>query len=578
MKIAKKNRSRFFARGILLCLLLYPVLSFSSIKQEPYTKADSIRIEALSKFLPVLPRGFGYSVSNRAEWEKIAQLPQFSKVVATAETYLTKEFPAWNDSLYLQFSQIGIRPPGQKMMNDRLAWLSPLVWAECIENKGRFIPLIEKVLLELTQQKAWTLPAHDADLGNFNNKEFTVDLAAASNGFEYAQALFMLGDKLSSETKQIVIAKLYERLFNPVKKSLLTGQGHTWLSRTNNWNSVCIEGVCGAALAVIKSPIERAFFVRMAEKYAPNSVDGFSDDGYCSEGLSYYNYGFGRYIQLRELLWQATSGEIDLFNYEKMKRIAAYGPNIEIWNNSYPYFSDCPAGTTASDWVLWYCSRNLGLGIEKYDTLDFREPARLVEGTMKTFPNSASLSKPVNGNSLKPGIRSFFEISGILISRPFEGSSCMMAAAFKGGHNAENHNQNDVGSYAVVLGSKQIMGDAGGPLTYTDKTFSDLRYTLYKSLGSYGHPVPVINGIEQAEGRNAQAIIKETLFTREEDRMTIDMTSAYPDSSLKKLERTFILNRNGFGTVHVADEFVFSIPGVFETAVTTRSKVSYNFV
>lgn len=549
-------------------------VSSNRIKQAPYNSKDSIRIQNIAKMLPVKPTGFGFPISNRDEWNKVASLSRFKNVVSEAEKFLNMPYPDWSDSLYLVFSEKGTRPSGQKMMKDRLAWLPPLVWAECIENKGRFLPVIEMVLQELTQQKAWTLPAHDRSLSNFNGTEYTVDLAAASNGFEYAQALYMLGGKLNSETRKIVINSLYECIFNPVKKSLLTGQGHRWLSRTDNWNSVCIEGVCGAALAVLDDPLERAFYVRMAEKYAPNSVSGFSEDGYCSEGLGYYNYGFGRYIQLRELLWQATDGKIDLFKNEKMKRIAAYGPNIEIWNNSYPYFSDCRNETTASEWVLWYCSRNLGLGIEKYDTLDFRGPARLVEGTLKTFPNSASLSSLQTGNPLKPGIRSYFEVSGIVVSRPIPESDCNIAAAFKGGHNAENHNQNDVGAYTIVVGDQQIMGDAGGPHTYTNKTFSDVRYTLYKSLGSYGHPVPVVDGVEQVEGREAEAVVLKTDFTNDKDVFKVDFTSAYPSEKLKKLIRTFELDRTGKGQVTVTDEFKLKKKAEFETSITTRSTVT----
>ena len=563
---------------IALSIVVYsftePTQIIKRVLQEPYTKSDSIRIQQISKILPVHPKGFGEPCSNREAWEKIAAKPSFKDVISMGEKYLGRPFPEWNDSLYLQFSKIGIRPAGQKMMGDRSSWFAPLVWAECIENKGRFIPVIEMVIRELSQQKSWVLPAHDSGLTTFNGTGNTVDLGASGMAFEFAQALYMLGDKLSTKTRNLLTENLYKRIFNPVKQSLLTGKGHPWLARADNWNSVCLAGVCGAALAVIKDPAERAFYVRMAEKYAPNSVTGFSDDGYCSEGLGYYNYGFGKYIYLREILWRATSGKIDLFNGEKMRKIGSFSANIEIMNGSYPYFADCRNETTASDWVLWYCSRNLGLGLVKYDTLSFGDPAGLVEGTMLSFPNSASLSQPKTNHTFKLGIRTYFEISGILISRPLPGSACNIAAAFKGGNNAENHNHNDVGSYAVVVGNQQVMGDAGGPYAYTNKTFSEVRYTLYKSLGSFGHPVPRMNEIEQAEGASAAAKVLQTSFSDSEDVYKIDIKSAYPDKSIEKLTRTFILDRTAKGSVSATDEFRLSQEGIFETAITTRSAIT----
>lgn len=50
----------------------------------------------------------------------------------------------------------------------------------------------------------------------------------------------------------------------------------------------------GAALALLQDKEERAYFVAAAEKYYVYGMKGYSDDGYCSEGVGYYNYGFAR--------------------------------------------------------------------------------------------------------------------------------------------------------------------------------------------------------------------------------------------------------------------------------------------
>ena len=62
----------------------------------------------------------------------------------------------------------------------------------------------------------------------------------------------------------------------------------------------------------------------------------------------------------------------------------------------------------------------------------------------------------------------------------------------KGGHNAEMHNHNDVGSYTVVIGDQPVLADPGTEI-YTKRTFTEHRYDS-PVLNSYGHPVPVIGG------------------------------------------------------------------------------------
>jgi hypothetical protein len=459
------------------------------------------------------------------------------------------------------------------MMSDRSGWLGPLVIAECLENKGRFIPTIDMVLKEIIGQKSWTHPAHDRNKENFEGRNYTVDLGAAGLGHSIGQALYLLDDKLSTKIRKEVLDALYTRIFNPVLRSIETkNSDNWWLTTTNNWNAVCLAGVTGAALAAIPEKVNRAKFLAIGEKYSKNSVIGFTDDGYCTEGLGYFAYGFGHFILLREEILQATKNEIDLFSDAKIKRIAAYAPNMEIMNNIYPSIADCRVGTKAPDDILWYCSRNLGLGLERYDTLTIKgSPSNLVTGLMYAFPNSVSLSKPSAGNSeYSPGIRSDFNYAGVLIVRPVTGTSCNIAAALKGGNNNEHHNHNDVGSYTIVVGDELLMGDPGGPFVYRSNTFGSERYTAYKNLASYGHPVPLVAGEQQFPGKEAEAKILKKSFSEKKDLFVMDIASAYKVGGLK-LIRSFTYDRRNEGKLTVRDDFSFSKDETFETALITRA-------
>jgi hypothetical protein len=540
----------------------------------PLVPLDMQRVAQIAAMLPAAPQGFGESYHNRQAWDKLRQNPKYAKAIKTAEGYLNKPFPAWNDAQYLLYFTKGTRPEGEKMMGDRLAWLAPLVWAECLENKGRFVPTIQMVLTELIHQRSWSLPAHDKKRQNFDGRNYTVDLGASGFAHALGQALYMLDDKLNPQLRTEVLAQMDKHVFAPVLRSVAEhNNDHYWLTVTNNWNSVCLSGVTGAALAAIADKQERAKFVAIAERYSKNSIAGFTDEGYCTEGLGYYAYGFGRYILLRENVLQATHIGIDLFADPKIKRIAAYAPNLEIINGVYPTIADCHMGMKAPAVVLWYCSRNLGLGLKQYDNLNFTgATSNLVEDVMLAFPNSATQSKvTASASELAPGLRSYFKDAQVLIERPKENSTGVLGAALKGGNNNEAHNHNDLGSFSLVVGDELLMGDPGGPFTYTAKTFSAERYT-YKLLASYGHPVPLVAGVQQQPGAQAQAKILSTRFTDKQDEFVMDISSAYAVPALKKLVRTFTYNRDDLGSLTVKDDFEFKGSQSFELALITRVK------
>jgi len=542
----------------------------TAIMLEP---VDTMRVMQIAAMLTEKPTGFGQNYHNRKAWDSLSNKTEYQQVIINAGDLLGKPFPEWNDEAYLTYFTKGTRPEGQKMMSDRSGWLGPLVIAECLENKGRFIPTIEMVLKEIIGQKSWTHPAHDANKQNFEGRNYTVDLGAAGLGHTIGQVLYLLDDKLSIKIRKEVLDALYTRIFNPIARSIETkNNDNSWLTKTNNWNAVCLAGVTGAALASIPEKEERAKFVAIGERYSKNSVIGFTDDGYCTEGLGYFAYGFGHYIILREEILQATNKAIDLFSDEKIKKIAAYAPNIEIMNNIYPSIADCRVGVTAPDDILWYCSRNLGLGLERYDTLSIKpSPTSLVSGLMYAFPNSASQSRASATNGqYTPGIRSDFNYAGVLIVRPLERTKCNIAAALKGGNNNENHNHNDIGSYTIVVGDELLMGDPGGPFVYRSNTFGSERYTAYKNLASYGHPVPLVVGEQQFAGKEAEAKILKKSFSENKDLFVMDISSAYKVEGLK-LIRSFTYDRRKEGKLMVRDDFSFSKEETFETALITRA-------
>jgi hypothetical protein len=533
---------------------------------------DQNRVETIAAMLAEKPAGFGSPITDRNSWKKLAQNNSFKEVISQAEMLLKEPIPDQPDDLYLDFSRTGNRTRWERISGLRRERTGTLVLAECLENKGRFIPAFEKLVGVLCSERTWVMPAHDSKLTNFNGTSIDIDLGSSKLAWSLATADYLLADRLSPEVRKLIRDNLDRRIFEPYQDMVLgKREQNWWMTGTNNWNAVCLAGVTGSALAVIDSPRSRAFFVAAAEKYSTSFLKGFADDGYCSEGLGYWNYGFGHYIMLGEMIYQATNGKVDLLQNPRAKQAAGFGANIEILNGVYPAFADCSIDARPSTQLMYFVSRRFGLALRSWEQID---PASaggsLYQNMMYSFPNSASRTESAQGVLRGPGIRSWFDQGGVLVCRPEPNSSSHLAVALKGGHNQEHHNHNDVGSFVVVLGDKPLLLDPGSEV-YTARTFSGRRYES-NILNSFGHPVPVVAGKLQQTGRQAQGRVVRQSFTDNNDTLVLDISSAYDVPELKKLEREFVYSRLGSGSLSVTDEVVFSQPCDFGTALVTFSQ------
>jgi hypothetical protein len=139
-------------------------------------------------------------------------------------------------------------------------------------------------------------------------------------------------------------------------------------------------------------------------------------------------------------------------------------------------------------------------------------------------------------------------------------------AAIKGGHNAEHHNHNDIGSYVIALGDKMPVTDAGAEV-YTRRTFSARRYES-KVINSWGHDVPVVAGQLQLSGRKYKGKVLKSEFTADKDTLLLDLKAAYELPELKVLQRDFVFDRKNL-IIEVCDQVKFDSPKDFETAIIT---------
>lgn len=553
--------------------IVAPPLSLSLLRVAvvaPPPPVEPARVTAITAMLPEAPSASGRPITDRTFWDKLAADPRYAGVVASAEKVAATPLPPWPGEMFLDYSRDGNRTRYQNAENARRSRLGILVLAECLENKGRFIAPLAALVDSLCEEKTWVLPAHDAKLENYNGKTIDIDLVSSALAAQFGTADSMLGAKLPTATRERLRENVKRRVLDPFRDMVAGKRApNWWITSDNNWNSVCLAGVVGAALALEPSREERGRFVAAAEAYSKAFLSGFTADGYCGEGLGYWNYGFGNYYVMAEAVRQATNGKLDLLARPEARMPALFAARIGIVSGISPAFADCPVFAKPDTTLMVALNRRFSLGLPQYARMTTRPGGSIYEMMVYAMGEDApALPGAATGSAdFRSPLRDFFNAAGILIARPGPTGTAKMGVALKGGNNAESHNHNDLGSFVVVVGDRPVLLDPGAE-TYTARTFSAKRYDS-KLLNSFGHPVPKFGGILQRSGAIAKAKVLKFGFTPDADTLSLDIASAYDLPALKSLTRTWVYSRKGDGSLTMTDNVSLSAPTPFGTALLT---------
>lgn len=565
--------------------------------QEWRVPVDPDRVAQIAAMLDDRPQGIGFPIENRDFWDRLAKQTSSKKIITLAEADLERSIPEFSEELYLDYHEgSGRRDPyNNQYRKPILDTLNHLVIAECLENQGRFLPAIEKYLSVICEMRSWTDPWHDRDLVSFKKGIPQIALESSILADQLATSLFWLDGRLAPEIRERVAAELERRTFRSFEQSIQKNRDRLdwWITGTNNWNPVCLNGVVRAALTSIESKERRAFFIAAAEKSVRYFFKGFSPNGYCDEGVGYWSYGMRNYTLLAEAVYQATDGQVDWFHHSPaadipntptVADIARYPERIQIVPGISPSFADCRLNISGDLYTLTLLRRRLGLPGKVFSAADV-EKNQVGQASISLYqliPIFANLpevtAEAENADGLGVGEnssqqaqfdekRSYYAAHGVLIARPGEAKSCRLAIAILGGHNAESHNHNDLGTYVLVCDGRTPLVDPGSE-KYTRRTFSAQRYES-QVINSFGHPVPRVAGKLQEQGRQAEAKIISTSLSEEEDRIEMDLTSGYHVKTLESLVRQFVYSRRDEGKVTITDTVAFSQPESFESALIT---------
>ncbi|MFI3282923.1 MAG: heparinase II/III family protein [Rikenellaceae bacterium] len=563
---------KFFKTTAMLTLCAFAMLtpaigsefdmkSYLDAADEDKIYPSAKQIEMLEEVIPQSNYSPFPTIEGREYWDGVAKSKQGQEYLLEAMSIIESqpEVPI-TDEIYRRANKEGNRAIYKPRYYRTMDKLERFLIAECIQNEGKFLPQIEMFSRAILSMKSWIHPNHDdKENGVLEGRRVSIDLGARKFGFVLALVDITLTDKLSADLRSEIKSQLQYRITDSYLNSCLgkTPKDNTWIRAKSNWNSVCTSGSVLTVITTAQSRSEIIAAVGSSINSMKYYVSGFGEDGYCSEGLGYWNYGFGHYLYLAEILYDYSQGAIDLYKFDnpaKMEAVGNFPANYEIHSRWYAPFADGVTHVADDNDNFAYLMSAKHYNANKPT---YFKPDESVF-TLIGWRDAEEYTQSERSTELPS--YTYFDDCGIVISRGEQADR--FSVAIKGGHNAENHNHNDVGSYFILLGEDIVAGDIGAP-SYTAGAFSPNN----PARSSWGHPVPRINNIVQSSGAEFKGSVTKTKFDDGADMAQLNLIEAYEIPQLKKLVRTMTNDKSGKGAITITDEFVASDAVTFGSAV-----------
>ena len=539
--------------------------------------ASPERVKAWQQILPDENFDFAPPVTDRAAWSHWQDDVFGHQILARARELVAMGWPDYNDATYIDC----LETESVTKINTVLPLVRErqgvFLLAEAIFDEGEFLDVIASDFRNLTKLSSWVHPNNDLERRNLNGDTIEIDLVTAHYSTQLGHTVYILGSRLDAGLVRDIRAEVDRRAFHPLRKRLESGEDvYWWVDVTHNWNSVNLACMVQAAAALLPAE-ERAWWFATGEMLVKYFRESFNSDGFCTEGVSYWSYGVANYIFISEMFRLGTNGLVDLFDEPKMSRVALYPERVEIQPGLFPTYADCRLGAQPVFWAQFWLDNRRGAPTDESqpianppDALNSGKLAYLAQAILWMFHTIAPRAPRATKRPVE--LRNWFKDSSLLIARPGSKTKRKLSATLLGGHNGVNHNHNDLGTFTVILDGRALIVDPGLEI-YSFRTFSLQRYES-QLLNSYGHPVPRVAGQLQEAGPEWQSSVLETEFTDDVDRVVFDLRRAYDVPSLRSLEREFIYDRRGEGSVTVIDRVEFSEPAEFESALISFGKAS----
>lgn len=526
---------------------------------------------------------------NREAWEGLSEAIQ-RQYVQAAEADLAEPWEILPATVFMEYAENGNRSNYQALRNNRRSALKNWVLAECMEGQGRFMDAIINGVWAICEESYWGVPAHlylqSQGIGLPDVEEPTVDLFAAETSSLLSWTYYLLGDQLNQMSPMI-----NERIHTEIDRRILEPLQHRddfwWMGfnrdrHVNNWNPWIISNWLTTVLLVEENPVRRARHTHKALRSLDNFLNDYPDDGGCDEGPGYWNRAGASVYDCLELLNTASDGEIYFYDVPLIQKMGSYIYKVFIDEPYYVNFADASAKINLDGSLTYQYGKRINdkmmmqLGAAKVQQIDVENELLTNDRNMFRQLNALfSYEEISKSNGKFPYVRdAWFPDLQVMVARSEAGTPDGFYLAAKGGHNAESHNHNDVGSFILYLNGEPAIVDVGVE-EYTKKTFSSERYTIWTMQSAY-HNLPTVNGEMQNPGRAYEA--KNVYYDSDDQQATfaLNIEQAYPEEAkMQQWRRRLQLNRDE--ELSLVDSFrVEEVNGEFFQTFMTAYTVDKN--
>lgn len=403
----------------------------------------------------------------------------------------------------------------------------------------------------LCEQSTWCWAAHEqftASRGEVvpDPGDPCLDLGAGETVALLAWADAAIGSLLDGRLPGLR-RRLRQEARHRVIDPFLSRRDWHWLGldgRLHNWNPWIHQNVLAAALLLVDDAATRGAAVRHCLEGLDRYRRSLPSDGGCDEGAGYWWNGPARLAECALLLHRASGGALDLISSPPMDELARFPMRMDLGRGWRVSFADCRARPdTRPPWQLVHrWGRLAGLddvaahaAVQRdrssADVSSSEGLARLLGSLLDDAWRDAS---PDAGPDAWPDatpLRAsvWLPQTEVFVARERAADVDGLVVAAKGGHNDENHNHDDVGSYLVALDSVPVLVDLGQQ-TYTSISFSARRYEQL-SVRADWHNVPVIGETTQAHGSGYASRGATATSGPDRDSFTLDLAGAYPEEA-----------------------------------------------
>lgn len=492
----------------------------------------------------------GYN--DRQFWEGLSGSIR-QEYIKNAEAYLDYDWPVVKATDYLEFIRSGDRR--QSVYSACSNALISLVMGELIEGKGRFLDQIVNAVWYYSEQTWWGWSAHlgaqKAGSGLPDVNEPYVDLGVGEVASNLSLTWYLFRDEfdrihplISQRLKQEIEEKALDPYFARDDWGYMGFRG----GRPNNWNPWINYNMLTSYLLMETDPEKKSAQVNKILNSLDKFLNGYSDDGGCDEGPSYWGAAGALLYECLEIMKNVTDGKFDVFNDPLIQNMGNYFYKVNIHAPYFINFADADATTGGNPSVVYRYGKAISdpvmqkFGAYLAELGNWGEKA--MSGRIFDQVRNLGLITEIRAAEAKEALVAGFwfpdtEVAG---ARDREGSISGFFFGAKGGFNAESHNHNDVGSCLMYFDGKPCLIDLGRE-EYVAKTFGPRRYEIWTMQSGY-HNLPVINGTDQKEGEAFRARNSSYTSNARSAAFATDIAEAYPEGAkVLSWVRTYTLNR-----------------------------------